>query len=213
VNGRIVLICALCLGALTALVAGGVAIPGDVSLVQLALNARGEALTGAIQLLAFISSSIPALLITVAVSGVELLCARRLSIGAGWATFAYLGATACNVALRVAVGRQRPSVEYIPHLLPELQLSFQRFSYPSGHAGAALMAYSSLVVLVWEHGPLRRLALAGGLLVMLGVGFGRVYLGVHWPSDVLGGYLLSACWLGIGLEFRSRCESGQSNSS
>ena len=198
------LVSVVCLGLLTALIALGVAIPGDAELVRLTISTRSGALTGAIWLLTFVSSSVPALLITLAVSAVELWRARRFQPGAVWASVAYLGNVACNIALRIAIGRQRPPVEYIPHLLPEVQAGFQSFSYPSGHAGAALLAFSALVVLAWPYATWRRLALAIALLVVAGTGFGRVYLGVHWPTDVLGGYLLAGCWLGIGVYLRKR---------
>jgi undecaprenyl-diphosphatase len=214
----VILICMLGFGVLTVLVAFGVMIPGDAWLVQFAVSTRSEPLTHVVWVLTFISSSIPALLITLAVSGVELWRARRLRLAAGWATaawptaawptVAYLGNVACNIVTRIAVGRLRPGVEYIPHRLPEVQASFQRFSYPSGHAGAALLAYAALVVLAWPQRTLRvRTAWRWGalvvvLLVIVGTGFGRVYLGVHWPTDVLGGYLLAGCWLGIGMTLR-----------
>jgi membrane-associated phospholipid phosphatase len=149
VSLRIAAVCAICLGILTILVALHVAIPGDAELVRLVVSTRNEDLTRAIWLLTFISSSIPVLLITLVVSGVELWRAKRFEFGAAWATLAYVGAVICNITLRVAVGRLRPAVDYIPHLLPEVQADFQRFSYPSGHAGAAILAYSSLVALAW----------------------------------------------------------------
>jgi membrane-associated phospholipid phosphatase len=45
------------------------------------------------------------------------------------------------------------------------------------------------------------------LLVIATTGFGRVYMGVHWPTDVLAGYLLGGCWLGIGLTLKRRTNS------
>jgi membrane-associated phospholipid phosphatase len=200
---RLTFVCAICLGILTILVALHVAIPGDAELVQLVVSTRNEALTGMIWLLTFISSSVPALLITLAVSGVELWRVKRCKFGAAWATLAYSGAVVCNIVLRVAVGRVRPAVDYIPHLLPEVQASFQRFSYPSGHAGAAILAYSSLVALAWPS-AWRWPMLVVALLVIATTGFGRIYMGVHWPTDVLAGYLLGGCWLGIGLALKRR---------
>jgi membrane-associated phospholipid phosphatase len=204
----LILACALGLTVLTGLVALDVPIPGDGELVDLALSTRGESVTGAILILTFVSSSIPALFIAVVVSGIELWRVWReegpsvASTGAAWATAAYLGYVASNIGLRIAVGRFRPGVDYIPHLLPEVQASFQRFSYPSGHAGAALFAYASLVVLAWPWKVWRWATLAVALVVVAATGFGRVYMGVHWPSDVLGGYLLGGCWLGIGMTLR-----------
>jgi undecaprenyl-diphosphatase len=198
----LVLACALGLIVLTGFVALEVPVPGDAELVRLALGTRCDSLTIAIWVLTFISSSIPALFVTLFVSGVELWRARRITLNAVWPTVAYLGYVASNIGLRVIVGRLRPGVEYIPHLLPEVRASFQRFSYPSGHAGAALFAYTALVVLAWPHAVWRWIALAVALLVVAGTGFGRVYMGVHWPTDVLGGYLLAGFWLGIGLPLK-----------
>jgi len=183
---------------LTLLVVSGVRVPGDAELVQVAVGLRNPPLTTAIELLTFASSSVPALAITVMLGAISCWRARQVSLGAWWATGAYLGAVACNVALRVAVGRLRPEVEYIPHLLPEIQTSFQRFCYPSGHAGAALVAYGALAHAAWPHVRWRWPVGIGVLLLILGVGFGRVYLGVHWPTDVVGGYLLGGAWLGMG---------------
>ena len=197
-----VLVCASCLGVLTILVVSGVRVPGDAELVQLAVALRNPPLTAAIELLTFASSSVPALAITAVLGGISCWRARRLRLGVWWATGAYLGAVACNVALRVAVGRLRPEVEYIPHLLPEIQTSFQRFCYPSGHASAALVAYGALLDAAWPHVRWRWPVSIGVLLFILGVGFGRVYLGVHWPTDVVGGYLLGGVWLAIGLSLR-----------
>jgi membrane-associated phospholipid phosphatase len=198
----VVLACALGLIVLTGFVVLDVPVPGDAELVQLALSTRGDSLTIAVWALTFISSSIPALLITLAVSGVELWRARRIKLSAVWPTVAYLGYVVSDIGLRIAVGRFRPGVEYIPHLLPEVQAGFQRFSYPSGHAGAALFAYTVLVLLARPYAVWRWVALTVALLVVVGTGFGRVYLGVHWPTDVLAGYLLAGFWLGIGLSFR-----------
>jgi len=193
------LACACSLAVLTLLVVSGARIPGDRELVQLAVALRNPPLTAAIELLTFASSSVPTLAVTVALGAISCWRLRRLRLGASWATAAYLGAVASNIALRVAVGRLRPEVEYIPHLLPEIQTSFQRFCYPSGHASAALVAYGALAHAAWPHARWRWPVSIGVLSFVLGVGFGRVYLGVHWPTDVVGGYLLGGAWLGMGL--------------
>jgi undecaprenyl-diphosphatase len=196
------LACAGPLIAGTLYIAGGIPIPSDMALVRLAVQTRTPCLTLPLQVLTFISSAIPAFAITLVATAVEVWRRKRLGPGAAWALAAYLGFTACNIALRVAIGRQRPSVDYIPNALPELQAGFQRFSYPSGHAGAALIACTSLLVLAWPHRIWRPLALAAVVVVVAGVGFGRVYLGVHWPTDVAAGYLLAGIWLWGGLALR-----------
>lgn len=195
---------------LTALVITIGPLPGEWVLIDWAVATRSDGLTRVIWLLTFISSATPALLMCAFVSGVNLLhlhrCRTTLDVrqllGAAWPLIAFIGALACNIALRIAIGRTRPGVEYIPHGLPELQADFQRFSYPSGHAGAAMIAFVALASLSAAHPRLRWLAALGAALAVLAAGFGRVYLGVHWPSDVLAGYLLAIGWISIGLYLR-----------
>jgi len=75
-------------------------------------------------------------------------------------------------------------------------------SFPSGHAAAAVALYGFVVYCLWR-GPVtagRRLNLLfAGCFVAAAVGFSRLYLGVHYLSDVVGGYLLGALWLIIGI--------------
>ncbi|EFM13001.1 phosphoesterase PA-phosphatase related protein [Paenibacillus curdlanolyticus YK9] len=82
------------------------------------------------------------------------------------------------------------------------------YSFPSGHSMAAFTLYGVLAYLLWKHMTLRgsRAILAGaGTLLVLLIGFSRIYVGVHYPSDVAGAYMASGAWLcvAIGL-FRLR---------
>src|SRR5262245_40421635 len=105
---QLTLVCTLALSLLTAMIANPLLISGELALIRWAIGLRNDALTNIIWLLTFISSSVPALLITLAVSGIELRRVKRFRLEAAWATIAYLGATACNIALRISVGRERP---------------------------------------------------------------------------------------------------------
>ena len=74
------------------------------------------------------------------------------------------------------------------------------YSFPSGHSATAMAMYGLLVY--WFLRGVRRyrrLIGAGGVVLILSVGFSRIYLGVHFLSDVLGGYLLGICWLIAGI--------------
>jgi undecaprenyl-diphosphatase len=70
-------------------------------------------------------------------------------------------------------------------------------SFPSGHSAMAAAVFLTLATVVASVEPRRRTkALIYGLAIIavLGVGVSRVYLGVHWPTDVLGGWVLGASW-------------------
>lgn len=87
-------------------------------------------------------------------------------------------------------GRPRP--ELVPH-----EAYVYSASFPSGHSTLSAAVYLTLAMLVASLEPRRRTkALAYGLAAALvvAVGFSRVYLGVHWPSDVLAGWCLGAAW-------------------
>ncbi len=88
------------------------------------------------------------------------------------------------------VSRARPPVA--EHLVSAHGLAF-----PSGHSAQSVACYGALAWVVWELGRTRRarvLAVGGAAIIAIAVGLSRVYLGVHWPSDVVSGWLL-----GIGL--------------
>lgn len=104
-----------------------------------------------------------------------------------------------GVGLFVQVGkrtfiRQRPvAVAYYPET---------GYSFPSGHSATAMTLYGLLGYwLVRGRRRIRSRWLVGfcALGLILLVGFSRIYLGVHFLSDVLGGYLLGACWLIVGI--------------
>ncbi|URN18258.1 MULTISPECIES: phosphatase PAP2 family protein [Streptomyces] len=97
-------------------------------------------------------------------------------------------AAAVQHGAKALVGRERPR-------WPDPVDSAEFAAFPSGHAMTAAVVCG---LLWWAAARTARRALAGpvaavGTVSAVGVGVTRVYLGVHWPSDVLGGWLLGAC--------------------
>lgn len=72
------------------------------------------------------------------------------------------------------------------------------FSFPSGHAMAAVVLLGLLTYFIWQHFKSRNVKILSGvlfILVSLVVGFSRIYLNVHWLSDVVGAYALGIFWV------------------
>ncbi|GGQ85666.1 phosphatase PAP2 family protein [Streptomyces pilosus] len=107
---------------------------------------------------------------------------------AGWLVLTVAVATAVQQGLKAALDRARP-------VWPDPVDSAHYAAFPSGHAMTATVVCGLLLWLVHRHGVGRvlwRTALAVAVVSVAGVGLTRVWLGVHWPTDVLGGWLIGA---------------------
>jgi membrane-associated phospholipid phosphatase len=100
------------------------------------------------------------------------------------------GSAGLNALVKLAVHRARP-------VLPDPVAHANGLSFPSGHAQSAMVAASLLGLLALPrlHGAWRAVAVAAGVAWVLAIGFARVFLGVHFVSDVLAGYVLGAAWV------------------
>ena len=120
------------------------------------------------------------------------LLARRSQ--AVW-LLAALALTQLNGAVKLAVDRPRPSSEFV-----EVREVATGLSFPSGHTMTAVLLYGFLFYAAGQALPDRRLRYpAQALCVIIAVltGLQRVWAGVHWPSDVLGGALLAGLILAL----------------
>lgn len=102
------------------------------------------------------------------------------------------GAALLNAVLKSIFQRDRPNIY---RLAEETG-----YSFPSGHSMVAFALYVVLIYLLWRHTGSkwgRVILIAAGSLFIASIGLSRIYLGVHYPSDVVGGYLASGIWLGL----------------
>ena len=118
------------------------------------------------------------------------LALRRRLAEALLLVFAVLGAEDVNFALKAIFRRERPS-------FPDPLASETSFSFPSGHSSVAIAFYGALALVLARLLPRWRarlaLALAAAALVAV-IGLSRLYLGVHYLSDVLAGFAAGLAW-------------------
>lgn len=95
-----------------------------------------------------------------------------------------------NIALKKVINRARPDIEHL--------VVVESLSYPSGHAMSAMAFYGFLIYLSFRIKIakwLRFLVCFLCVFLILGIGISRIYLGVHFPSDVLGGFTAGLIWI------------------
>lgn len=95
-----------------------------------------------------------------------------------------------NIALKKVFDRARPTEEHL--------VVIESLSYPSGHAMSAMAFYGFLIYLLYQikmNNIVRVLLSVVFALLILFIGLSRIYLGVHFPSDVAGGFIAGLIWV------------------
>lgn len=131
-----------------------------------------------------------AVLALVTLLAVGFLLAQRQPGSALMVAIAVGGGTVLSEGLKTVFARVRP--DFVAHIVETTSMSF-----PSGHAMLSAVTYLTLGALLaqaQEQARLRRYILGAAIAVTLLIGVTRVYLGVHWPTDVLAGWCLGASW-------------------
>ncbi len=162
-------------------------------------TAIGYTIFGSISLL----GSPVAMAILASGGAIVLAVQQRRLVLFGWVA-AFGGGGLLDTALKLIIRRPRP--EYATAFLHG-----QSFSFPSGHAMGALIGYGMLaylLVLFWAaHRGAQTAVVGATAILVLSVGLSRLYLGVHYFSDVVGGYAAGVVWLSAcisGLEVARR---------
>ncbi len=113
---------------------------------------------------------------------------RRAAV---WLAVAMTGALLLDLALKYAYHRTRPTAFF--------GVAPASYSFPSGHALCALCFYGVLAGLLSariKSKSWRIVVWVAGAMLIIAIGLSRIYLGVHYPSDVLAGYLAATVWVG-----------------
>ena len=110
-----------------------------------------------------------------------------------------VGTAGLNVVLKHIIQRERPNIN---RLIPE-----KGYSFPSGHSMMSMAFYGMLIFLIFKY--VKNTALKWTLIVILTIllstiGITRIYLGVHYPSDVIGGFVVSLTYLFILTEIYNK---------
>ncbi|MFD0696925.1 phosphatase PAP2 family protein [Paenibacillus sp. GCM10027628] len=165
----------------------------DSSIISSIQGSEAPWLTAVMKCFTFIGSTpIVILLSIVAMVFLYKVLHHRLeltffvSIIAGTAIF--------NQVLKLIFQRQRPSLH---RLIEETG-----YSFPSGHSMEAFALYASLAFLLWRHISTRRgrtAVVIFSVAMILLIGISRIYLGVHYPSDVVGAYFASGFWFALSV--------------
>lgn len=130
--------------------------------------------------------------------------AGRARMGLALLLIALLG-RGLSEAQKYWIARVRPDVE--PHLVV-----VKTSSFPSGHAASSMIFYLTLALALAAGTRWGRPAAAGAVILSLLIGTSRVMLGVHWPSDVIGGWAFGLLWVLVALRSAERLLRADSRS-
>lgn len=128
----------------------------------------------------------------VAAIAAYLLARRRYYAEAVLMVLAYVGAEVLSYSLKLAFRRDRP-------FFTDPLATVSTYSFPSGHATVSVAVYGALCLVLLRRltGPARVVCLVAAVLLVSLIGFSRLYLGVHFLSDVLAGFSVGLAWLAL----------------
>lgn len=186
-------ICALGFGLIAVLVGNTKTQNFDSTIISWVQGLEAPLLTTIMKFFTIIGSGMPIVIITVIIMAILYLFLghRRELLFLFWVM---IGTSLINKLLKLVFQRTRPTL----HRIAEAS----GYSFPSGHSVAAFALYGALAFLIWKHVPTaigRILIIILSSLFIAIIGISRIYLGVHYPSDVIGGYLMSACCLTVSI--------------
>ncbi|KMY54125.1 hypothetical protein AC623_09420 [Bacillus sp. FJAT-27231] len=183
------LFCVILFGLIAMLISDQKIVMFDNTIISFIQELETPALTNVMKFFSFIGAGYPCILLTIAIMLFlyTVLHHRKELILFIWVV---TGSELLNLILKIVFHRARPAI----HRMVEAN----GFSFPSGHSMAAFSLYGIVAFLLWRHVKTsfgRSMLIGIGVILTGAIGVSRIYLGVHYPSDVAGGYLASGSWL------------------
>jgi undecaprenyl-diphosphatase len=192
------LLSAISFGAIALLVTDHKVVQFDREIISFIQGLETPTLTNIMKLFTFVGGGFPVVVVTliILVFLYKVLHHRSeliLFIGV------VVGSVILNETLKLIFKRARPVLHRI--------IDANGFSFPSGHSMAAFSLYGVVAFLLWRHISTalgRSMLIVISIVMIIMIGISRIYLGVHYPSDVLGGFLASGSWLAISIWYYQR---------
>ncbi|MBB5912376.1 undecaprenyl-diphosphatase [Nocardia transvalensis] len=185
------------LGAVVAVLTAGVTTRGgathmDRPTMEWAVAHRTDGLTPVVRIVTDLGGTVA--MTAVAVAACAWFAWRRRRYPMLVTAAVSVGALVTVTVMKALVGRRRPPVEHL--------VTVESHSFPSGHtlgSTAVVGTVAALLALSLRRRAARIAVGAAAVLFTLAIGLSRIYLGVHWPTDVLAGWALGALWIIAGV--------------
>ncbi|MEP2279013.1 phosphatase PAP2 family protein [Maribacter sp.] len=161
----------------------------DTSITDYIISYRAPTLTSYLKFMTYVGDIYGYLIVLTIFLLLSLLVFKRWKYVVQ-ATLILALATISNMILKRFIDRARPGIEHL--------VSVETLSYPSGHAMSAMAFYGFLIFLVTKFNiqkVIKYILIAVLILVILSIGISRIYLGVHFPSDIAGGFIAGFIWV------------------
>ncbi len=137
--------------------------------------------------ISLLGSTVLVIVFVIALGAFAWLRWRRAAL---WLLLSFVGALVLDVTLKYSFHRARP--------VPFFGVAPRSYSFPSGHAFMSFCLYGVLAGLITARlrsVPVRVLIWVAAAVLVFAIGLSRIYLGVHYPTDVIAGYLGAAVWV------------------
>ena len=161
----------------------------DTAITDYVIYYRTSGLTSYFKFMTYVGDVYGYLIVLVVFLLISLLVFKRWKYVVQ-ATMILALATISNMVLKRFIDRARPGIEHL--------VSVETLSYPSGHAMSAMAFYGFLIFLVTKFNiqkVMKYVLIITLITIILSIGISRVYLGVHFPSDIAGGFIAGFIWV------------------